>query len=415
MGADERRYSRLCLLLLAATVVPAQAVELSLHPTVKVSGFASANPTDRVLYPDASTEIALTRLRFDLNAGLAPHLSAQCAYEHSGRFSGDADAGNAGAGILPAAADAPYRVEPLYDDYVDDEQAFCAHELDRALLAWHPEWGDVVVGRQAIGLGRGRLFTAVDLFAPFSPLEIDREWRRGVDALRAEYRLSATTAAEVIGVFGDNADAGALLARVRGYWGKVDAELLAGRRGRDDFAGLTLSAALCDAEVHAECALFSIPEPHPDGQPFGSDRTVMKAVLGSSYTFDVGSGLTLVGEYHYSGFGADDSDRMTELYLTPDYRARYLRGDMQILGRQALGIQLSYPVNDSLATGATAFVSPGDGSGILSPSARWDFSEAGSFTAALHLPWGERSENGTLQSEYGATPASVFAQLSIYL
>ena len=38
------------------------------------------------------------------------------------------------------------------------------------------------------------LFGAVDLFSPFSPLEADREWRRGVDAIRADVKLATDVA-----------------------------------------------------------------------------------------------------------------------------------------------------------------------------------------------------------------------------
>lgn len=426
MACAERTIPALvCILLLAGAPARLPAVELwaddaglrrlSLNPTLKLSGFAARNPDDRAIYPASSSELALCRLRLDLNGDPGPALHAQCAYEHSGRFAGGDDLGAAGTGILPSASDAPYRVRQLYDDYVDDERAFCAHELDRALVAWHPDWGDIVAGRQAIGLGRGRLFSAVDLFAPFAPLEIDREWRRGVDAVRAEYRISATAAAEAIAVFGEHTDESAFFARVRGYWGDVDAEILGGRRYRDEFLGLVASSAVFDAEVHGECALFRMPRAHPEGQPFGDDRTVLKAVLGSSYTFGLGNGLTVVGEYHYSGFGADDSSGITALYALPEYEARYLRGDMQIMGRHAVGLQASCPVNESVSTGATAFVSPDDGSGILSPSLRWDFSETGSFTVAAHVPWGEGPQEGVVRSEYGSSPTSLFVQLGFYM
>ena len=64
------------------------------------------------------------------------------------------------------------------------------HALNRAFFAWRLGSGEVQLGRQAIGWGRGVLFGAVDIFAPFNPLEIDREWRRGVDALRASLPLT---------------------------------------------------------------------------------------------------------------------------------------------------------------------------------------------------------------------------------
>jgi hypothetical protein len=49
------------------------------------------------------------------------------------------------------------------------------------------------------GWRRGVLFTAVDLFAPFSPLEADREWRAGVDAVRTDIKLTERSSIDLVG------------------------------------------------------------------------------------------------------------------------------------------------------------------------------------------------------------------------
>jgi hypothetical protein len=37
-----------------------------------------------------------------------------------------------------------------------------------------------------------------------------------------------------------------------------------------------------------------------------------------------------------------------------------------------------------------------------------------SFSLSGFIPWGDESTNGTLESEYGGSPMSLFMQLSIY-
>lgn len=413
----------MCLVMFPSAPVSIPAVELwtssngdnrvMLNSTLKTSGLLSRYPDDRQLFPDQSTGIALCRFRFDLNAYRGETMKMECSYENSGHWISHDDLESTGAGILPVTGEAPWRITQLYEKWTTEDRFTAAHEIDRALIALHPDWGDVIIGRQAIGLGRGRLFTAVDLFSPFSPLEIDREWRRGVDALRIEYRLSATSAMEGIGIFGRQWEESAALVRWRGYFGNTDAELLVGKRAEDEFLGMVFSFALLEAEWHMEGVLFRIPHSHPHGGPF--DRTVPKAVFGGSYTFNVGNGLTLLGEYCYSGFGTKDTDHVSKLLSMPEYQKRYLRGDMQIMGRHALGLQTSYPFNESLQTSMNLFVSPADSSGMLAPSLRWDFSQTGSFLIAAYLSWGDKPQNGAIQSEYGALPISLFTQLSFYL
>jgi hypothetical protein len=152
-------------------------------------------------------------------------MNTELAYEQRASMTSK-DAGAAGTGILPSGGKAPYRIGQLDWELAEDDDTFIyRHEVDRALVALHPDWGEVIMGRQAIGLGRGVLFGAVDVFSPFSPAEVDREWRRGVDAARVEYRISDTSSAEVLAAFGENWDDSALLGRFRGYIGNIDGEL----------------------------------------------------------------------------------------------------------------------------------------------------------------------------------------------
>ena len=403
------------LLILGLLLAVRSVSSADLDYALKFTALGSRAPEDELLYPDRSSAVGLARVRFNLTGEYGELLNAELAYEHYGRFVTD-DAGElAGAGILPSQAEAPYRASQ-WDWEIDGDDAEWSwrHEIDRAFVAVHPAWGEVAVGRQAIGLGRGALFGAIDIFAPFSPTEVDREWRRGVDAGRLEYRVSDTASAEVMGAFGEESDESAVLGRVRGYWGDVDAELVAGRRGEDDMYGGSLSAAVGDSEVHAEAALFETPEDQPDGGLFGESNIVGKAVVGASYTFDVGDGLTVLGEYHYSGFGMDDIESAATQFTNDVFLTRYMRGDTQILGRHALAVQITYPFVETVTGSMLVMQSPEDGSGLAAPSLVWDAAASTSVVLSGLVPWGDEPVGGELRSEYGGTPASLTLQLSVY-
>jgi hypothetical protein len=386
-----------------------------LNLTTKGSSLLSYNPDDPFLYPVRRSALGLLRARTGLRIRHSDKLNSEFAYEHNARAVSNGASVSAGGTILPSFAEAPWRVEQLEWQVMDTTSNFAwRHEIDRALMAYHPSWGEVTVGRQAIGLGRGVIFSAVDVFAPFSPLEVDREWRRGVDAARCEYRLSPTTSAEVMGVFGDTWDDSAVLARVRGYLGDLDGELIVGKHAEDAMIGAVMSTIVKGAEVHAELAGFDTRSDQAGGGFFGHDEGALKGVLGSSYTFDVGRGLTLLGEYHYSGFGVREAEDAVVRLADPDFQERFLRGDTQILGRHALAAQLSYPFNSEWSGTLLFLGSPTDGSGVASPGVRWDVSDTTSVTASGFLPWGEDPSNGRLKSQYGGQPASLFLQVSLY-
>ena len=110
----------------------------------------------------------------------------------------------------------------------------------------------------------------------------------------------------------------------------------------------------------------------------------------------------------------EDIEDAPLLLAIPDFQERFARGDSQILGRHALGIQASYPISDVWSGSLLILGSLTDGSGLISPSLSWDFAENVTFVISGTAPWGDEPSNGLIQSEYGGTPLSLFLQLSIY-
>jgi len=380
----------------------------------KATFLASDAPNDPVLFPDDHSETTLARLRLGLEVTHSDWMDSELAYEQRARWLSGSTGLGAGSSFLPQQARAPFRLAQLDWEIAADDSFSYRHEIDRALVALHPAWGDVTIGRQAIGLGRGVLFGAVDVFNPFSPMEVDREWRRGVDAFRAEYRLSATSSAECIAAFGETWEQSALLGRLRGYLGDVDGSLIVGKRAEDFMVGSTFSAVAGGAEVHGELAVFDTPEAQADGTFWSGGHLATKAVIGSSYTFDVGNGLTLLGEYHYSDFGVEDAEDALVRLQDRDFQRRFLRGDTQILGHQAVAAQLSYPFSDAVNGSFLVLTNPTDGSGVISPSLRWDLDKNVTLIGNVFVPWGDEPSGGQFHSEYGATPTSLFLQAAIY-
>jgi hypothetical protein len=137
-------------------------------------------------------------------------------------------------------------------------------------------------------------------------------------------------------------------------------------------------------------------------------------VLGGSYRLAMGRGLVVFAEYHYSGFGVREPEDLIPLLANPDFRARFLRGDSQILGRHAVALLGSIELSNELSVQVLGLASPVDGSGVLSPSATFTLSDAASVQANLYLPWGAKPDGLVLSSEYGATPLSLFVQARIY-
>jgi hypothetical protein len=383
-------------------------LDFSMPVALKTSLLVSRAPDAPMLFAERDTAAALWRFRIAPELRLGEHVALETAYEHRLRIA--PDSAMVGLAVLPPEVDAPYRLVQLDGELASSPTYAWRHELDRFAVAMHTNRLDITAGRQAIGWGRGVVFSAVDLFAPFSALEIDREWRRGVDALHAEVMITDTVSTDAVAALGPSIDESVFAARARGYRGEIDVELVAGWRARDLVAGITSSAAIGDSEVHGELAAFRTPEPVPVAGPLG-DRYVLKAVLGGSYRFAWRNGIPIVLEYHYSGFGVVDAEDVVPLLADPAFRARFERGDTQILGRHAIVLSASYEVSPELSTGVRYLQSPRDGSGVVMPTATVTLGDRLTLLGAFYVPWGAAPVGLELKSEYGTAGITGFFQL----
>lgn len=392
-------------------------LRLTLRSSLKGSWLLSF-PPDNPAFVEQTGGAALFRLRFELGAQLTRYLTAQVAYEHRALASSSA---TVGVGLLPSRVTPPFRLAPLDWAIVDDAPSYThRHEIDRAFLSLHLPFMELTIGRQAIGLGRGVLFSAIDLFSPFAPAEVDREWRRGVDAAHLELRIPelSVLSADVIAVLGnvrdDVIESWSVLGRLRAMVGDFDGEVILGRRGDDNVFGAALSATVGDAEVHGELAIFGTDGRGIDGGFLGTRAVVAKGLIGGSYMIDVFRGIRVVLEYHYSGFGVDDISHDPSIVSDPFFQARFARGDSQLLGRHALALALSTDLADELSWALSYFQSPVDGSGMVTTGLTWIQSDTLTMLLTGAFPWGTPPDGTTLRSEWGSSPITIFLQARLY-
>lgn len=379
---------------------------------LKASALISHLPDAPALFPDRDGATLFWRLRMEPTVRVSDDATVELAFEQRGRLFSSA-AGVIGGGVLPMDAQAAFRIRQL-----DWTMSASAHsewraEVDRAALHLRMRMANVTIGRQAIGWGRGVLFSAVDLFAPFTPLEADREWRRGVDAIRADIRITDRISVDGVGAFGGDMDHSIVAARLRGYAGKADVELLGGRRARDLFGGVATSAALGDVELHGEFAVFRTPGV-PGSVDFAGERVVVKGLAGGSCRIPLGNGVLVYGEYHYSGFGAPSPAGILAQLADRTFQERYLRGDTQILGRHALALVASYEWGPELSVAGEWLQSPTDGSGVMVPSATLTYSDRVSTVFSGYVPYGRAPVGSTLRSDFGAAPLALVVQVRMY-
>ena len=297
----------------------------------------------------------------------------------------------------------PPRLVDLESVILEEPGLRAWHDVDRLSLSVYTDAADITVGRQAITWGVSGIFPVADLWARFSPFELDTEEKPGIDAVRV--LTYPKPGLELDLVLADRGTAEDLSAGVRATWALAgaDAWLGAGKLWRDAMAmgGVTL---LLDAtRLRAEAVV-----------PWNLDRSELldpRVTLGIDWLRGT---LLLTGEYHYNGIGAG-ADGYLEALRDP----RVARGETYYIGRHYLGGLVSWSPDreNRLTLALNALANLDDPSFALTPVARYDVGQATRFAIGGLLSVGEHpsfAPTPTFPSEFGAYGTLGYTQLSIY-
>ena len=148
----------------------------------------------------------------------------------------------------------PGRAVDLSSTWVEEERLGVVHDFDRLALTVYTSIADVTIGRQAVSWGTSSLFPVADVWAAFSPFELDTEEKPGIDAVRVlAYPFEGGELDAVVADRGDDGvSAGARIAASLTQWelwaggGKVwnEAMAMAGLNWIGDVVTLRTEAVL---------------------------------------------------------------------------------------------------------------------------------------------------------------------------
>jgi hypothetical protein len=280
------------------------------------------------------------------------------------------------------------------------------HEIDRLSVDVRSPWGDVILGRQAIGWGVGLIWAPEDLFIAFSPVQIDREFRTGVDAARVLVPLGPFTEAEAVYAAFDSGfdqQATALRWRTTLEPSNVDVGVMGGKFYDDVVLGSLFAGQVRGIGVHGEATYT-----HNYGGDVGP-KNFVRAVLGADYRFP--KDVRVVGEYYLNGFGATNPDR----YLARAASPRFARGEIFNVGRQYVGFVAdweAHPLLHLIAQGQANLLDP---SALLGPAFALSLSDEAALEAGAYFGLGEGlAASGVPHSEFGPAPNVYYVAAKIY-
>ena len=297
----------------------------------------------------------------------------------------------------------PGRPVDLTTRLVEEERLEVWHDVDRLALTVRTGVADLTVGRQAITWGLSSLFPIADLWAQFSPFELDTEEKPGGDAVRV---LSYPT---------------------RGV--ELDAVAAARGRAEDWSAGLRATVDLPTADLYAAFGKFWNQGLVLGGITYVLDRMKLRVEAALPYDLDtddwqrlratvgadwLSARVSVTAEYHVNGVGADDPSA----YLTTLGDPRLRRGESYYLGRHYVGVALAYTADDEarLRLALSALWNVQDGSAMATPILSYDVGQSTSVSIGALQSFGRtpRVIPPALRSEFGTYGDLWFTRVSVY-
>jgi hypothetical protein len=268
-------------------------------------------------------------------------------------------------------------------DPVTENHFSVSHFVDRLYFRQNFTSASIVIGRQRIAWGTGRIWNPTDLFNPINPASFDRIEKDGADAASFKYYLGNFTALEAVYNTEDKFKQSNWAVRFQTNVAEYDLSILSGRFDRGyvvggDFAGNFYGAGLRGEGIYSEST--------NNKNPF------VRFIFGADYQFT--SLLYGLIEYQYNGEGTTDKTHYDILGV--------YSGQMINAARDYIFLSATYQPHPLVTLSLGLNTNLNDGSGFLGPSASY------SIGSNMDLDLGGLLTYGSELSEYWYYPGSLY-------
>lgn len=282
--------------------------------------------------------------------------------------------------------------------------------IDRASVSYRqPSWS-LQLGRQAVSWGNGLVFQPLDLFSPFAPTTVDREFKPGVDALLFESLLGNAGEFQAlwIGRQKTTGQSPSHTAAVKWAGGvsQLGIELILAQHFSDDFGAVSLSIPVGGAMVRIEGANLC-----------GDGACTTTGLINLDYTVSVGPGLFYVfAELYHNGYGEDG----VVTPISAELQERLTRGEVFTLMENYGSIGANITWHPLWSQTFVVIRNLQDQSGLYQTFLNYDPSDASRMQFGVSVPFGDdNTEFGVrrfeepIEGTSGGNP-SLYASISYY-
>ncbi|OEU45668.1 MAG: hypothetical protein BBJ60_08335 [Desulfobacterales bacterium S7086C20] len=291
---------------------------------------------------------------------------------------------------LTSPVDDKRRFMDLTSTLEENNDSTVYHRLDRLSLTFTQEQYVARIGRQAVTWGNGLLFNPMDLFNPFSPTEIERDYKLGDDIVYVQYSQDMFSDLQFLCIPRRNSSNGNLEADKSSLAGKVhfsvnttELDIMAARHYEDEVIGIGSSGYLGNAAWRIDTTWTFLK----------GDNDYLSLIANVDYSWVLwGKNLYGFVEFFLNGLGDDD---YTQSFANAAVSQRLARGELFTLGRSYLSGHIRAELHPLFNLFLTVINNMEDPSGILQPRATWDIIQDIQMTFGGNLFYGKKG------SEYG--------------
>jgi hypothetical protein len=301
---------------------------------------------------------------------------------------------NPGATLDQSATDDDFRLMDLTWELHSGDRHRIVHRFDRLALQYRGATWGLTVGREAVSWGSGLVFQPMDLFSPFAPTTVDRDFKAGDDLLIVDKLFADGSDLQFLGVARRNLDGDATsnvasaALKWRKFIGASELELFGGKHYRDQVYGGALRIPVRSAMLRTDLVATRLD----DGGWYFS------GIVNLDYSFDLaGRSSYVFAEYYHNDFGVEALPPNPALLPEP-LTARLLRGEVFNLMRDYLALGGSLQWHPLWTQALTLIGNLNDGSALLQTTVSYVPSDHATLEAGITVPFGDAGE------EFGGVP-----------
>lgn len=264
------------------------------------------------------------------------------------------------------------------------------HFIDRLYFRQGFDFGNIIIGRQRISWGTGRIWNPTDLFNPISPTTFYKMEKDGADAVAAKFYLGDFTDLNIVFNPQEKFKHSNYGFRFRTNFSEYDVSMIGGYFDNGYVVGLDFAGNLSEAGIRGE-GIYSIDD-------VDSGNNFVKFILGIDYQFT--PELYTLLEYHFNGEGKTE-----KLNYQFD---RLIIGEILNLSKNYLAVSTMYQLTPLLNVTFSNNLNLNDYSGFIGIIGNY------SVTSDIFLNLGTQLFYGDEFTEYWYFPNSIYLQGEFY-